>query len=180
MYIFTSFYSYLDYKTIWRSNNTNCTDGKTVFENIVFKPEDLIKRVEFGYWHKSSKDVDAFNYHQYKDQWHHFDHYYFGRCFLLKPKDEQIQKGIKSIKLDINANATIFTHTHGLFLTIPAKKMSFFGDEVRGQQDMEVGRLHKWILNHELHEMKGKVPTSLQQTLEDHSLSLCCSQIRFI
>ena len=62
---------------------------------------------------------------------------------------------IESILLEINANATIFTHTPGFFLTIPAKKMSFFGDEVRQQQDMEVGRLQKWILNYELHELKG-------------------------
>ena len=77
----------------------------------------------------------------------------------MKAKDEQIQKGIKSIKLDINANATIYTHMPGFFLTIPAKKMSFFGDEVRQQQDTEVHGFHRWTLNHELHELKGKAPT---------------------
>ena len=54
-----------------------------LFENIVFKPEELIKRIQFVYWHKSSKDYDFFNYHQYKDQWHHFDHYYHGGNMLV-------------------------------------------------------------------------------------------------
>ena len=139
----------------------------------MFKPEELIKSVQFAYWHKSSKEVDVFNYHQFKDQWYHFDHYNFGRCFSLKMKEDQIQKGIKSILLDINANATIFTHTPGFLLTIPAKKMSFFGDEVRQQQDMEVGRLQKWILNYELHELKGTYIHYLYSSSLNSSTLVC-------
>ena len=78
----------------------------------------------------------------------------------MEPKVVQIQKGIRSIMLTINANANIFIHTPGLLLTVPAKKMSFFGDEVREQQDLEIGRLHKWTLNYELHKLKGKDTTT--------------------
>ena len=57
----------------WRNNNTNCTEAKKLFEAIVFKPEDIIKKVDIGFW--STTKSQSYNYLQSKNQWHQYDHW---------------------------------------------------------------------------------------------------------
>ena len=44
----------------WRNNNTNCTDPQKLFEAIVFKPEDVIKKFDISYW--STNKSQSYNY----------------------------------------------------------------------------------------------------------------------
>ena len=142
------------YNGEWKSNNTNCTNAKNLFETIVFRPEDVIKKVEFNYW--STSKAQSYNYLQSKHQWHQQDSKNYGRCFSMVPSDEQIKKGIKFITLEIGVNATIFTHTPGMLLTYPQNKITFFGNGVRERQEVETDNYTRWTLNYELHEQLGK------------------------
>ena len=135
----------------WRNNNTNCTDAKKLFEAIVFKPEDVIKKVDIGYW--SASKSQSYNYLQSKDQWHQYDSSLYGRCFTFKPSPEQITKGIHLITLKLGVESIVFTHTPGMFLTQPENKMTFNGGEVTEHQKAEVKKIYFWELNHEHHNL---------------------------
>ena len=135
----------------WRNNNTNCTDAKKLFEAIVFKPEDVIKKVDIGYW--SASKSQSYNYLQSKDQWHQYDSSLYGRCFTFKPSPEQITKGINLITLKLGVESMVFTHTPGMFLTQPENKMTFNGGEVTEHQKAEVKKIYFWELNHEHHNL---------------------------
>ena len=152
--------SYFDYITpfhpSWSSNNINCTDSRKVFESIVYKQEDVVKKIQFDYW--SSFNSESFTYIQYKDQWNHYDNMNLGRCFTISPKHEQIKKGIKRISLFIDVNSVIFIHTPGMLVTYPSKKITFFGELHGLYNHFEAigGNIYSWSLRHELHELKGK------------------------
>ena len=69
--------------------NDNCSDPKELFEAIVFKPEDVIRSIEFRYWRNSSHNIINSNFTDlYEDSNE-------GRCFTLAPSNEHIQYGIK-------------------------------------------------------------------------------------
>ena len=139
----------------WRNNNTNCTDPKKLFEAIVFKPEDVIKKFDISYW--STTKSQSYNYLQSKNQWHQYDSSSYGRCFTLKLSPEQVMKDIKGITLKLGVDSDVFTHTPGMVLTQPKNKMTFNGGEVTEQQKAEVNKMYLWTLNHEHHELLGKV-----------------------
>ena len=139
----------------WRNNNTNCTDTKKLFEAIVFKPEDVIKKVDISYW--STPKSQSYNYLKSKDQWHQYDSSSYGRCFTFKPSPEQIMKEIKGITLKLGVDSNVFTHTPGMFFTKPFNKMTFNGGEVTEQQKAEVSKMYLWSLNHEHHELLGNI-----------------------
>ena len=139
----------------WRNNNTNCTDPKKLFEAIVFKPEDIIKKVDISYW--STTKSQSYNYIQSKNQWHQYDSSFGGRCYTFKPSPEQIMKEIKGIILILGVDSDVFTHTPGMILTQPENKMTFNGGEVSENQKAEVNKMHWWGLNHEHHELLGNV-----------------------
>ena len=151
-----TYFSYGDYyfKGRWNSKNTDCIDSRKVFEAIVLKPEDVIRKVSFFYG--STNKMQSFTYLQYKDEWKHYDNHYHGRCFTMSPTPEQIRKGILYIELDIAVNSTIYIHTPGLLFHYPSKKITFFGEAYRQFRYVEVGKSFKWTLNYEFHELKGK------------------------
>ena len=155
-----NYLSYLDYINFfhpsWSSNNINCTDSRKVFESIVYKQEDVVKKIQFDYW--SSSNSQSFTYLQYEGQWNHYDSRKFGRCFTMSPKHEQIKKGIKRISLFIDVNSVIFIHTPGMLVSYPSKKITFFGELHGLYNHFEAvgGNIYSWSLRHELHELKGK------------------------
>ena len=140
---------------MWRNNNTNCTNAKQLFEAIVFKPEDVIKKVDIAYWNNSKGE--SYNYLQSKDQWHQYDSSIYGRCFTLTLSPEQIKKGINIISLELGVDSRVITHTPGMFLTYPENKMTFHGSDVIEYQEVEVNKMYSWAINHEHHELLGNI-----------------------
>ena len=138
----------------WRNNNTNCTTAQKLFEAIVFKPEDVIKKVDIHYW--TTSESQSYNYLQSKDQWHQYDSKSYGRCFTFTPSNEQVNKGINVIILEVGVNATIFIHTPGMLLTQPRNQITFFGNGVEEHIKVELGNEERWKVNYELHEQLGK------------------------
>lgn len=75
-----------------------------------------------------------------KEDWYPYDSQEYGRCFTLVPSNEHIKKWIKTIKLNLMANATIFIHTPGMFL----KEND--GGEERYEKYIELGKKYQFFL----------------------------------
>ena len=84
-----------------------------MYESIVFKPEDFLRRIQIKYWESNTTRYASL--YKFKN-WYKDDRLRVGRCFTLTPSDEIIKKGIRMISFYLFANSTIFLHTRGLFL----------------------------------------------------------------
>ena len=117
-------------------------------EDIVFKPEDVIKKVGIAYW--STSKSQSYNYLQSKDQWKQYDSRSYGRCFTFKASSEQIKKEIWTITLELGVNSTVITHTPGMFLTQPENKMTFNEGEVTKHKEVKVSKTYTWAIKYDL------------------------------
>ena len=82
-----------------------------------------------------------------EEDWYPYDSQEYGRCFTLVPSNELIKKWIKTIKLNLMANATIFIHTPGMFL-----KENDGGQE-RHEKYIELGKKYQFFFSCEYHKL---------------------------
>ena len=102
-------------------DNENCTNPKKLFENIVAKPSDLIRRINYHY----TKVENGSSYEKVNPTLEHgiislSDHHKYGRCFTSMPTPDMLKRKINRITLYIQLFKNIFApivvfHTPGTF-----------------------------------------------------------------
>ena len=123
----------------WVGKNNTCSNPEQLFESIVLKIEDVIGYVGIYHWNATKARGYCSNKDPFKD-WHIYDTNKYGRCFTLTPSKEDIQYGIKMIRLQLFVNSTILTHSKGMFL--------------KGtHQDIDVGRHYDFGYVQESYEL---------------------------
>ena len=79
---------------LYTGENDNCTSPNKLFEYIVAKPSDLLRRAYFYYLKGDRTKVNPDLKNGLISQ---LDHEWYGRCFTIRPTQDMIRRGIKAI-----------------------------------------------------------------------------------